>query len=1512
MPANVIDFMTSLIYGDMGSAELGAAAPPLPPGALNHLRWTLDKKPSSGAITVTGTEFLVHHVDYMLARYEAWRSKYFLPPVRPWNGQNVFPDHQGSPPVGPALPVTLNGSPFPAGWTTNDLGTAVRIYYNSLRHFLDASFNATEMNQDEIKAPFSYRYWAFVKWVSDLRKRLNFQPVIPVSTVYDKDGIILTEKDFTDVFHMVHHVWHPNGVGAPWIIPTPYFKTSVGQHARKKEISRTQVGAEFFKFHRDHLEIYDRWLARTGQVPVVSRNICAHDTAFAGSPPAGVEADASGYPKVRWDLSATNPPVELNPPHVTYWNGNLAEFSNLGLMGQRFATDNNPFFAITVPGTSDSGYHGEGHILNGDLIEPVANNHVPRFFAWHGHIDELWQKRRPDFTIFEFVMADSSLYPNPKILTIVRDLLASTDILEPANAFQGINTTNGQGTLRVKLNVRQDPFSRPLQLELRCEVLREAVSNTPVITISRTLTMTTGAPGGANERPQNTDFVEQFIFDGTAGTIDSDGQGPFASDNLLFMPTSTGFKNSAIRVIAYLTCHSLPNGTIPPITGTVSSNGTTLIGSGTLFTTQLNQGDLIRANGQVRMAALINSNTSLTLLDPFPTNLPLNTLFERLDGFDFESVIELPLIQEKQAPEITVYLDRSSFSKDQVDAIATAGTSVFENSFYVILQDRTSRAATIAWPATGEMQLRNLIAPPVYAAGLHTDLSHHPEVELHDLTNNPVPGLSVSITAVNPEYPGKHPGIPQRITYSCRVTFTGNAAFGTMIPGDPPQDLKLVITATDRAGNKITDDTKRVRLQVDANPYMLDGPVSWLSTDTRVFKIVSGQTKFGVPPGWTNPNTFIKQVIQNLRAGNGTAGGDSFDALPTDQEGALLEYSTTVNGVTWYNFALSKIRLQSQTGANGVRASFRLFRWGVANVEFDNTLAYRSAASGVALLGKTTSNELASIPFFAETRVAVSTDMNSQTDDTNSFDFGATGGAGAISYFGAFLDLNESTPRFPSSFTGDGGFGAGIQSVRTLLVGNHQCMIVEVMYALDPTANGATPGTSDNLSQRNLLIVQTANPGDEITRTVQHPFDIDLTRKRKLHVIHDDMHKHRHSVHSHLNPDENCCGPVFVMRPFPKIMDDSTAHAPEHMKGGWFSEYPELLAKRLEQGHMNTEAREQWQFDVDNWKSGLGLDELAIFWNNLPKDSIVDLYLPSLSVADVFNFRSLRHAPVTVKILDNHTLRLIPNGVTFIPVPPFWGDNLAAMITVQLPAGIKKGQRYKVDVLQIRADEARVLGGFQLNVKVENSHDLHEKEIRMLELFHQRLSLTPVDNRWWPILEKQVDFTRKRAKGFIDLSNKESGNDPKLVWNDPTKNQNGQRIKVILEKIQVTDDLESWFKGKGEFQFYSKVSTPDNGGQEQNMKFPLNKYYKLSDKADRNEIVLNETFFEGYVENNLFVQIGGVGLATFDPDDKLCIYKRRFRGNPRYWIGSYNPESSQPSAEDIGGWMVWYRIEYAG
>jgi hypothetical protein len=72
------------------------------------------------------------------------------------------------------------------------------------------------------------------------------------------------------------------------------------------------------------------------------------------------------------------------------------------------------------------------------------------------------------------------------------------------------------------------------------------------------------------------------------------------------------------------------------------------------------------------------------------------------------------------------------------------------------------------------------------------------------------------------------------------VTFSGQGAFAGLVnPGDV-KDVKLVVTATDRCGNRVTDDSLRVRLQVNPNPFMLDGPTHWISLDTRVFQIAEG------------------------------------------------------------------------------------------------------------------------------------------------------------------------------------------------------------------------------------------------------------------------------------------------------------------------------------------------------------------------------------------------------------------------------------------------------------------------------------------------------------------------------------------------------------------------------------------------------------------------------------------------------------------------------------------------
>jgi hypothetical protein len=70
--------------------------------------------------------------------------------------------------------------------------------------------------------------------------------------------------------------------------------------------------------------------------------------------------------------------------------------------------------------------------------------------------------------------------------------------------------------------------------------------------------------------------------------------------------------------------------------------------------------------------------------------------------------------------------------------------------------------------------------------------------------------------------------------------------------------------------------------------------------------------------------------------------------------------------------------------------------------------------------------------------------------------------------------------------------------------------------------------------------------------------------------------------------------------------------------------------------------------------------------------------------------------------------------------------------------------------------------------------------------------------------------------------------------------------------------------------------------------------------------------FDDWVDNKLAVEIGGVELDTFDPDDDLASFKRVFTGDPAEWFGTYVPTGETVDVQDVGGSQIWLRIEPGG
>jgi hypothetical protein len=85
-------------------------------------------------------------------------------------------------------------------------------------------------------------------------------------------------------------------------------------------------------------------------------------------------------------------------------------------------------------------------------------------------------------------------------------------------------------------------------------------------------------------------------------------------------PTDSLYPSSAIK-IQYVAGHSRAG------VGTISTSGTAVTGVGSTFTTDLAEGDLIIASGQVRAVSVVTSATAATLDAAFSANLAAGTAY---------------------------------------------------------------------------------------------------------------------------------------------------------------------------------------------------------------------------------------------------------------------------------------------------------------------------------------------------------------------------------------------------------------------------------------------------------------------------------------------------------------------------------------------------------------------------------------------------------------------------------------------------------------------------------------------------------------------------------------------------------------------------------------------------------------------------------------------------------------------------------------------------------------------
>jgi hypothetical protein len=677
--------------------------------------------------------------------------------------------------------------------------------------------------------------------------------------------------------------------------------------------------------------------------------------------------------------------------------------------------------------------------------------------------------------------------------------------------------------------------------------------------------------------------------------------------------------------------------------------------------------------------------------------------------------------------ESFIVSNRDTFSSFEVET-----TTSFAESFYVIYDGFTP--ASLGVPgASPTLQFRTQISG-----------------------GSPINTIDAVLTATELEDPGAL-NTPQRIMFTYQVDFQNTNAFNAEV-----RDIFL------RATFVGIQDVALVRLIKQPNPYMLDGPVTWLSTDLRVFQLRPGQTISGSsivladPDSNSNaPYNYIQSLLTEMR-GFGNNPAPPFESIPQDQEDSQLELSRTVGGVRVLNFAVAKVRYRAATqDAVDVRVFFRTFNTMISDLSytqnaFANVQNYRRSSDGkVPLLGinkffSGAGNQIISIPYFAEPRINTATQsMTTQPDNTNKQTLVHAGSTEALQYFGCWLDFNQTEPQFPVNVpsNSDGPF-SGRVSILQLMRGIHVCMAAEVRFqpgTFDPIPNGATPSSNNRLSQRNLAIVESDNPGTISSHTVQH---------------------------------------TVLLKPSLPSKRGATA----------------LVA-----GTPNA--------------TGDRFDELVIRWHDLPRDTQASIYCPDWSADEIISVANiLRPGPQKLSRIDANTIGCVVGDIAYIPIPAR-EDPLPALVTLKLPLEVRDGEQFRIDVQQhsgqvfqqvVRNEERegpeadtlteinfstrKVLGAFRLRVAVKVGEPLVTKLVRNLAVLRYIFQAIPEDS-WRPVFERYINQLGDQIK---DL-----GVDPDKVpasADDPSTPPRGtepgiERDCVTGKVIEVNFDCFGNFEG---------------------------------------------------------------------------------------------------------------------
>src|SRR5262245_16280400 len=117
----------------------------------------------------------------------------------------------------------------------------------------------------------------------------------------------------------------------------------------------------------------------------------------------------------------------------------------------------------------------------------------------------------------------------------------------------------------------------------------------------------------------------------------------------------------------------------------------------------------------------------------------------------------------------------------------------------------------------------------------------------------------------------------------------------------------------------------------------------------------------------------------------------------------------------------------------------------------------------------------------------------------------------------------------------------------------------------------------------------------------------------------------------------------------------------------------------------------------------------------------------------------------------------------------------------------------------------------------------------------------------------------------------------------------GRKLRVTLDRVQILDTKEPFFKPFGEIRLRARVSTQNNGGVVRETTAPEQGAFCVRGQGDKSMVELDLPIFEGWVEDHLEVELRAVEVDRLSRDEAYQTYRRIHRGAERL-AGLFGPD----------------------